>query len=296
MLLLIYIIHYKFMNKFFKLVLSIALLVLIMPSFVLAQQSAEPLIVLQTEDTEVIPGSQIKYLVFYGNSSEESIKDAELVLDLFVDGDTNLQYVSSSQQIEWISSGDKRKPSWKIGTIETSDDVADLPYVVFKVAVNEAATDGEIIAARAYLYAPNLDEASQETYSSEIKTTISLADDDDDQETNEQDSDEQQDENDQDEQQKTQDDEQENDTEIISNQKQGEKKIQPVLLESETEEIIEEEVIQKDENAKLDAMLTLGVVLAMIVVALIIGIIIGFIFGVGKRRKYHKKQSKEDRL
>lgn len=105
----------------------------ILPNTIFAQQESvpDPIIVLQIEPSQAAPGDEIKFIIFYGNDAETEIKEAEIILDLFADGDTDLEYVSSSDNVEWISGRDKRKASWKINTIEQSEDVADLAFVSF---------------------------------------------------------------------------------------------------------------------------------------------------------------------
>ena len=89
------------MNKIFKIILVICLSIcLILTNTIIAQESNEPLIVLQTEDNDVGPGDEIKFLIFYGNKGPADIENAEIILDLFVDGDTDLEYVSSTKSID----------------------------------------------------------------------------------------------------------------------------------------------------------------------------------------------------
>ena len=261
------------MNKKFFAFLLICLFLL--PNTLFAQENSQPLISLRVETSQIQPGGEIKYLIFYGNKGPDKITDAEIILDLFIDGDTNLEYVSSTKTIDWISSGDKRKPSWKIGSIDVSEDIMNLPFIVFKAKTKDTTPIDTRFSAKAYLYAPNHDAETQQTYSEEVVAVVTSAEQKDLEENTA----------------LTDTKASDTGTEVINNQT-GEKSIQPILTESEGSANAAE---TEDAPKKLsnNFWMTLGVVFVMIVIGIVIGIIIGFILGVGKRKKYIPKENPE---
>lgn len=279
MLIFIYI-KLIYMKKLIYIFLFVALSII--PSTLFAQASESALLVLKSDKTEAKAGDEVNFTIFYGNSADEAIKDSEVHLDLYVDGDTNLEFVSSSMPVQWLSSGEKRKPSWNIGDIEKSADIKNLPYISFKVKIKNSAPPDFSFACSAYLYTPQkgTDELNKETETSQITVRLATgsaaADNlnalEEGTETNQ--------------------------TEVLNSQT-GEK----LVTQGSTEEqntAIEQSDNTEDTQATEEptpepkkinnAIYTLGMVFIMIVVSFIIGAIVGFILGVGKRRKYQGKE------